>query len=84
MVLLQSRLTEQGLRLLDVGGAGDCFFRAVSHQLYGETNYQYSLLSTFIAEYIHTYIFYVVPYIIRITKLIGEIKQTFIGRSHLQ
>ena len=35
-MLLQSRLAQQGLSTLDVGGAGDCFFRAVSHQLYGE------------------------------------------------
>ena len=35
-ILLQSRLAECGLSILDVGGAGDCFFRVVSHQLYGE------------------------------------------------
>jgi len=35
-LLLQSSLAERGLSILDVGGAGDCFFRAVSHQLYGE------------------------------------------------
>ena len=29
--LLQSRLAQHGLRILD-GGAGDCFFRVVSHQ----------------------------------------------------
>jgi len=33
---LKARLAEQGLKLLDVGGAGDCFFRAVSHQLYND------------------------------------------------
>jgi hypothetical protein len=34
MVLLQSRLADdKGLKSIDVGGAGDCFFRAVSHQL---------------------------------------------------
>ena len=38
VVLLQSRLAQQGLQSLDVGGAGDCFFRAVSHQLYGNTH----------------------------------------------
>ena len=37
--LLQSRLAQHGLRILNVGGAGDCFFRAVSHQLYGEPSY---------------------------------------------
>ena len=33
--LLVSRLAALGLRLLDVGGGGNCFFRAVSHQIYG-------------------------------------------------
>jgi len=28
--LLQSRLAQHGLRILDIGGGGDCFFRAVS------------------------------------------------------
>ena len=37
--LLELRLHELGLRPLDVGGAGDCFFRAVSHQLYGDPNF---------------------------------------------
>ena len=35
--LMQSRLGELGLqsiRSIDVGDAGDCFFRSVSHQLY--------------------------------------------------
>ena len=35
-ILLNFRLRQLGLRPLDVGGAGDCFFRAVSHQLYGD------------------------------------------------
>ena len=35
-ILLNFRLHQLGLRPLDVGGAGDCFFRAVSHQLYGD------------------------------------------------
>ena len=29
-LLLQSRLAQRGLSILDVGGAGDCFFTAVS------------------------------------------------------
>ena len=37
--LMQSRLGELGLQSIDVGGAGDCFFRSVSHQLYGNTNH---------------------------------------------
>ena len=32
--LMQSRLGEHGLQSIDVGSAGDCFFRSVSHQLY--------------------------------------------------
>ena len=42
-MLLQSRLAQQGLSALDVGGAGDCFFRAVSHQLYGEPSYHMNI-----------------------------------------
>ena len=38
--LMQSRLGELGLQIsVDVGGAGDCFFRSVSHQLYGNSNH---------------------------------------------
>ena len=42
-MLLQSRLAQQGLSTLDVGGAGDCFCRAVSHQLYGEPSYHMNI-----------------------------------------
>ena len=38
-LLLNYRLRQLGLRPLDVGGAGDCFFRAVSHQLYGDSSH---------------------------------------------
>ena len=31
--LMQSRLGEHGLQSIDVGGAGDCFFRSVSHYM---------------------------------------------------
>ena len=31
---MQSRLGEIGLQSVDVGGAGDGFFRSVPHQLY--------------------------------------------------
>ena len=37
--ILESRLEQLGLRPLDVGGEGDCFFRAISHQLYGDCNH---------------------------------------------
>jgi len=33
--LLEFRLSQLGRTTFDVGGDGDCFFRAVSHQLYG-------------------------------------------------
>ena len=36
--LLEIRLSELNRTALDVGGGGDCFFRAVSHQLYGNPN----------------------------------------------
>ena len=36
LIVVQSRIAQHGLRILDVGGAGACFFRVVSHQLYGE------------------------------------------------
>ena len=36
---MQSRLCEHGLQSIDVGGAGDCFLRSVSHQLYGNSNH---------------------------------------------
>ena len=36
--LMQSRLGELGLQSIYVVGAGDCFFRSASHQLYGNSN----------------------------------------------
>ena len=38
-MLLNLRLRQLGLRPVDVGGEGDCFFLAVSHQLYGDPNH---------------------------------------------
>ena len=38
-MLLNLRLRQLGLRPVDVGGEGNCFFRAVSHQLYGDPNH---------------------------------------------
>ena len=37
-VLLKTRLHEFNRIAVDVKGGGDCFFRAVSHQLYGNSN----------------------------------------------
>ena len=39
IMLLNFRLRRLGLKPVDVGGEGDCFFRAVSHQLYGDPNH---------------------------------------------
>ena len=44
-MLLESRLNRQGLRSLDVGGGGDCFFRFVSHQLYGDPTFNTSAIA---------------------------------------
>ena len=38
-MLLNLRLRQLGLRSVDVGVEGDCFFQAVSHQLYGDPNH---------------------------------------------
>ena len=35
---LSQRLAQIGLIPHDVGGSGDCFFKSVSHQLYGNTD----------------------------------------------
>ena len=37
MDVLRMRLHEHGLIPFDVGGGGDCFFRAVSHQMFGSS-----------------------------------------------
>ena len=36
--LFNYRLLRHGLKQLDVGGGGDCFFKSVSHQLYNNNN----------------------------------------------
>ena len=41
--LLEQRLYLLGMRPLDVGGAGDCLFRAVSHQLYGHPDLHFDI-----------------------------------------
>ena len=40
-MLLSFRLCQLGLRPLDAGGAGDVFFRAVSHKLYGDPSHHW-------------------------------------------
>ena len=43
--LMQSRLGELGFPSIDVSGAGDCFFRSVSHQLYDSSNHHMHILT---------------------------------------
>ena len=51
--LLETRLSQLGRIPLDVGGGGDCFFRAVSHQLYGTPNNHYQVRSLGIHHLLH-------------------------------
>ncbi|KAL9951086.1 hypothetical protein ACROYT_G043682, partial [Oculina patagonica] len=51
--LLESRLSQLGRTALDVGGSGDCFFRAVSHQLYGNPNNHFYVRSVGIQYLLH-------------------------------
>ena len=37
------KISELGLQSIDVGGAGDCFFRSVSHQLYSNSSHHVHL-----------------------------------------
>ena len=48
-VLLEQRLRRFQLRPFDVGGDGDCFFRAVSHQLYGDPEHHLQVRAAGIA-----------------------------------
>ena len=48
-LLLEQRLGHFQLRSLDIGGAGDCFFRAVSHQLYGDPSHHLDIRAAGIA-----------------------------------
>ena len=45
MILMHSRLYELGLQVIDVGDARDCFFRSISHQLYGSNNHHMQVRS---------------------------------------
>ena len=42
-MLLNLRLRQLGLKPVDVGDGGDCFFRLVSHQLYGDPSHHLSI-----------------------------------------
>ena len=51
--LLESRLSQIGRVAIDVGGAGDCFFRAISHQLFGTPDYHLLVRSQGIQYSLH-------------------------------
>ena len=51
--LLNTRLRRHGLTPLDVGGSGDCFFKSVSHQLYGDSSHHLAIRATSV-EYLRT------------------------------
>ena len=51
--LLETRLSELNRTALDVGGGGDCLFRAVSHQLYGNPNNHFDVRSLGIQYLLH-------------------------------
>ena len=44
-LLLNYRLLRHGLNQLDVDGGGDCFFKSVSHQLYGDSHHHLEIRS---------------------------------------
>ena len=45
LLKLSHKLERLGLKPLDVGGSGDCFFRAVSHQIYQNPDYHMKVRS---------------------------------------
>ena len=51
--LLETRLSHVGRTTIDVGGGGDCFFRAVSHQLYGNPNNHFYVRSVGVQYLVH-------------------------------
>ena len=48
--ILENGLQQLGLRPLDVGGEDDCFFRAISHQLYGDCNHHLNIRENYLRE----------------------------------
>ena len=51
--LLETRLSNLDRTAIDVGGDGDCFFKAVSHQLYGNPNNHFYLRGVGVQYLIH-------------------------------
>ena len=54
MITLSTRLFAKGLEPFDVGGDGNCFFRAVSHQLFQNSNFHQFVCSVAI-DYIRNH-----------------------------
>ena len=50
---LETRLSHVGRTTVEVGGGGDCFFRAVSHQLYGNPNNHFYVRSVGVQYLVH-------------------------------
>ena len=44
--VLRYRMHKHGLQPLDVGGEGDCLFKSISHQLYGDSNRHVEIRAT--------------------------------------
>ena len=51
--LLETRLSRVRRPAIDVGGRGDCFFRAVSHQLYGNSSNHFYVRSVGVQYLVH-------------------------------
>jgi len=51
--LLETRFFYLGRTAVDVGGGGDCFLRAVSHQLYGSSNNHFYVRSVGVQHLVH-------------------------------
>ena len=48
-----NKISHLGRTGVDVGGGGDCFFRAVSHQLYGNPNNHFYVRSVGVQYLVH-------------------------------
>lgn len=51
--LLETRLSALNRIPIDVGGSGDCFFRVISHQLYGNPNHHLYVRSLGVQYLLH-------------------------------
>ena len=58
---LTERLAHISLMPYDVGGSGDCFFKSVSHQLYGtpDLHFQIRILMLFFVKFFRSTFFFI-------------------------